>query len=225
VGALDVVMAKKFNWLIHKLANDSIRRAIKQYASGSLIDVGCGTSQYKGFILRNSSVVEYVALDREKRAEIDILGDAYNIPRHGEFDTVLCTSVLEHLEEPVLALEEMNKALRPGGHIILTTNFIWHIHEEPRDFFRYTEYGLRYILERSGYEIVDLEPITGFWVTFGQEFCYYINKFNHYSLLKPFVYILSRFVLFVSLFLESIDKDVSFSSTYIVVAKKKFYGD
>ncbi len=68
-----------------------------------------------------------------------MLATAYEIPlEDGSFDTVLMTEVLEHLEEPARGLAEAGRLLRPGGKLILTTPFMWPLHEEPRDFFRYS---------------------------------------------------------------------------------------
>jgi SAM-dependent methyltransferase len=84
--------------------------------------------------------------------------------------------VLEHLEEPEAAIRECHRVLRPGGTAIYTVPFIWHLHEEPRDFFRYSKYGLRYLFEKVGFEIVELRALSGFWVTFGQLFVYNLYR-------------------------------------------------
>lgn len=89
-------------------------------------------------------------------------------------DTILCTSVLEHLELPWKAIKEMNRILKSNGCIVDTVPLFWHLYEEPRDFYRYTKYGLKYLFEKNGFEIVELKPLSDFWVTFGQELVYYL---------------------------------------------------
>ncbi|KKT52734.1 MAG: Methyltransferase type 11 [Candidatus Yanofskybacteria bacterium GW2011_GWF1_44_227] len=65
----------------------------------------------------------------------------------GKFDIILCTEVLEHLHSPHVAISEMKRVLKVGGKLILTTRFIFPIHDAPGDYFRYTKYGLRYLFK------------------------------------------------------------------------------
>jgi len=79
------------------------------------------------------------------KSKIDLFGTAYNIPVDDNyFDTALCTAVLEHLEETSDVTKETHRVLKAGGYAIYTVPFFWHLHEEPRDFYRYTKYGLKY---------------------------------------------------------------------------------
>ena len=57
---------------------------------------------------------------------------------NASFDCILSTAVLEHLEDPGCALKEASRVLRLGGHVLYTTPLFWHLHEERRDFYRYT---------------------------------------------------------------------------------------
>src|SRR4030095_5709220 len=74
------------------------------------------------------------------------------------FDVVLCTEVLEHLPEPQRALDEMFRVLKPSGTLLLTTRFLFPIHDAPHDYFRFTKYGLRYLLRR--FEILEVREET-----------------------------------------------------------------
>ena len=71
---------------------------------------------------------------------------------------VLCTEVLEHLPEPQKAIDEMFRVLKPGGQLLLTTRFLFPIHDAPHDYFRYTKYGLRHLLRR--FDILELQEET-----------------------------------------------------------------
>ncbi len=53
-----------------------------------------------------------------------------------------------------------------------------HLHEDPRDFYRYSRYGLEHLFRKVGFEIVELEALSGFWLTFGQLFVYHMYRYN-----------------------------------------------
>ncbi len=100
-----------------------------------------------------------VGLDIKRGAGVRIIGDAQALGIvDAAFETVLCTELLEHVPEPQRAIDEMFRVLRPGGELILTTRFLFPIHDAPGDYFRYTKYGLRHLLRR--FEIVELREET-----------------------------------------------------------------
>ena len=68
---------------------------------------------------------------------------------------------------------------------VYTIPLFWHIHAEPWDYYRFTEFGIRHLFEKVGFEILELRAMSGFWVTFATMFCYYIGRF-HRSVLRFF---------------------------------------
>ncbi|HEY5952018.1 MAG TPA: class I SAM-dependent methyltransferase [Kofleriaceae bacterium] len=127
----------------------------RPYARGILLDVGCGVAPYRGFY----SVDRHITCDWpgtvHDRRDIDVYASADALPfARACCDTVLCTEVLEHLKQPAVAIAEAARVLRPGGHLILSVPFLYGIHEQPVDFFRFTEHGLRALLVAN-----DLEPV------------------------------------------------------------------
>ena len=44
----------------------------------------------------------------------------------------------------------------------------WPLHEEPYDFFRFTRHGLVHLLEKAGFETVEIRVNGGDWATLGQ---------------------------------------------------------
>lgn len=175
------------NWLIHGIVDMCIKKAIKSYAKGKMLDVGCGTKPYKK--IAKPYVAEHIGLDHEKtthnKANIDIFAEADSIPLPvNSFNTILATSILEHVEELDKVISEMNRLLKSEGYCIITTPFLWHLHEEPIDFYRYTKYGLKYLFEKNGFEIVELKTLSGFCVTFGQQLVYYLWRFRRGGIVK-----------------------------------------
>ena len=184
---------QSYNWLVHKIVLDHLSKVIPRYARGRLIDIGCRNKPYKA--LTKPVVDEHIGIDHSESLHdlkyVNIIADAYDTTEPDtSCDTILSTSVLEHLERPEEAISEMYRIVKTGGHIILTCPLFWHIHEEPRDFFRYTKYGLRYMFEKVGFEIVEIRPLSGFVVTFAQEFVYYLNLFKRNRMLTYIINIL-----------------------------------
>lgn len=214
------------NWLVKRIAAERLSIALRQYARGALLDIGCGDKPYAE--LTSGLVDSHVGIDHEETlhdaSRIDMFGTAYEIPvADGSFETVLCTSVLEHLEEPSRALAEANRVLAAGGHAICTAPLFWHLHEEPRDFYRYTEYGLTYLFEANGFEVVELVPLSGFLVTFGQELVYYLWRFRKGGKINPLwwvVPLLGTLVQTICYALNNVDRSSSFTWMYLIIARK-----
>ena len=72
----------------------------------------------------------------------EIVGDAQEMPfADATYSTILCTEVLEHIPDPQKAVDEMYRVLKPGGTLILTTRFLFPVHDAPGDYWRFTPYG------------------------------------------------------------------------------------
>ena len=177
------------SFLVARIAGREIETAAKAFFKGKVIDIGCGEKLKRELI--EAYVSGYVGVDHDRSqhdlSEVERIGTAYRLPaRDGEFESVLCTAVLEHLEEPKTALAEAFRVLHPGGYAVYTIPLFWHVHEEPRDFFRYTKYGIDHLFRSAGFQIIGITPLSGFWVTFGSEFNYYLEShMRKWS--KPFV--------------------------------------
>ena len=73
--------------------------------------------------------------------------------RGGAFDAAIHIVTIEHLREPGRALAEIARTLAPGGPLLIAAPHEWEVHQAPHDYFRYTRYGLAYLLEKSGFEV------------------------------------------------------------------------
>jgi len=210
-------------YAVIRISGSLIRQKALKYFSGKLIDIGCGKGIKRGLI--GEYIDDYVGLDHESSPHgtdaIDLVGTAQNIPANDNtFDCALCTAVLEHLQYPQESLKETYRVLKPGGVSLYTAPLIWHLHEKPHDYFRYTQYGLKHLFESAGFSIIELIPLSGFWVTFGTEFSYDLCRFKKW-ILKPVV---NTLVAFVNWMVPKLDRgilrDGRFTWMYMVVARK-----
>ena len=218
-------MAKELkNLLVNRIHDRELARFAERYARGRLIDIGCGTKPYEALLA--PYVTEHLGVDHEgtlhARDRIDLFGSAYRIPADdGEFDTALCTAVLEHLEEPEAALRECHRVLKPGGVALYSVPFIWHLHEEPRDFFRYSRFGLEYLFRKTGFEVLELQALSGFWVTFGQLLVYNLYRYNRGPLRwLRVVDALGLAVQGASYALDRVDRAEQWTWMYMVAARR-----
>lgn len=141
-------------WLTRKITRVHLEQFIIRHASKrKTLDLGSAWSPYAEHFSNR------VSADIEAREGVDVVADAHNLPfADGEFEVVLCSEVLEHLHTPERAVSEMYRVLQPGGELILTTRFMFPMHDVPHDYFRYTETGMRHLF--SKFEIIELEPET-----------------------------------------------------------------
>jgi SAM-dependent methyltransferase len=212
------------NWLVRTRVEKALRAAAPKYFRGRLIDIGCGIKPY-GELLA-PYVDRHIGVDHpgtsHDRSSIDLYGTAYDLPvRDASFESALCTAVLEHVEDPQHALRECFRILVPGGHAVYTVPFIWHLHEEPRDFFRFSKYGPHHLFEKAGFEIVELKALSGFWVTFGQLLVYNLYRANRGPL--RWLRIVDAVGLLIQGFayaLDRIDRTEQWTWMYLVVARK-----
>ncbi|NEU76753.1 class I SAM-dependent methyltransferase [Hassallia byssoidea VB512170] len=140
-------------------------KIIRQHATGLLLDLGCGNVPLYG--IYKDLVQDNICIDwgntLHKNQYLDYEFDLNNVLslESEQFDTILSTDVLEHIAKPELLMSEMARLLKPDGKIILTVPFLYWLHEQPYDFFRYTEFALRMFCKNNNLTLIELEPYGG----------------------------------------------------------------
>ena len=126
------------------------------YVKGKVLDVGCGRRPYEKTLFAGAT--DYIGVDYlSDRSRRNVICSALGLPFAADvFDTVVSTEVLEHLPEPLLALREMRRVLKPAGRLVLSTPMYWPRHDLPCDFFRYPYDGLLHLVKESGLELIKL---------------------------------------------------------------------
>ncbi len=182
------------NWLVWRIGRRHVG-SVAHLAHGRVLDVGCGEMPLRSLFERDG--VRIFGLDHPRslhlNKRIEVFGSALVLPIRSEsIDTVLSLQVLEHVPEPLDMLKEIRRVLRPGGYLILTAPHIWNVHEQPHDYYRYTQYGLEHLLGKAGFEIVEVRPMAGYFVTAAARFCYFLAHFDRWGgqlVVKPLYFI------------------------------------
>lgn len=218
------------SYLHYKYYHRDLFSAFNQYATGKLLDIGCGNKPYQDKL--NDKISEYIGVDIIQSSEnkVDILCPANNIPlESNQFETVISTQTIEHVEDHQGLVNEAYRLLKTNGFFIVSGPMYWPLHEEPYDFFRFTKHGFKYILEKSGFEIVEIKSNGGKWSVAGQALLHALYPQIYY--ISGFKGKLLRFVIKFIGGIKSINKffvfmdnqgtiDYSNTMNYVVIAKK-----
>lgn len=218
---MEPILARPHNWLLHRILQQEVTFVLPRL-KGVCVDVGCGVKPYAALI--RPRCTSYIGIDHPGTLHgdenIDIFANAMSLPLKNETaDSAVALQVMEHIEEPLVLLKEIYRILKDGSYLVVTTPFMWGIHEQPRDFFRYTEYGLRYLLQKAGFEVESIRANTGFWITSGLRLNYYLSRFQRkwnkfifipiYALVQVLVYHLDR--------LDKVERE---TASYTSIARK-----
>lgn len=132
-----------------------------------VLDAGAGEGKYYDELAHT----RYVGIDLSvgdsawDYSHLDALADLIHLPfAQASFEAAVCTQVLEHVPEPSLVLRELFRVLTPGGQLFLSVPQSWYQHQKPYDYYRYTSFGVRYLLEKAGFVVQSIEDMGGyFW--------------------------------------------------------------
>ncbi len=144
---------------------DFVEYYLKKYTEPHylIIDIGCGAAPY-----RKSTEARYIGLDITDRPynessprDIDIMANAMKMPFvNGLFDIVFSVSAFYHIPEPLVALREFLRVLKPGGRLILF-DYNRRIQKtlEKKENIKahlWTQWGLRKLVSMAGFKDCEL---------------------------------------------------------------------
>jgi SAM-dependent methyltransferase len=170
------------HFLVYRGLISDLKKA-SLHAHGRLLDIGCGNKPYE--TLFKDRVTTHVGCDIVQSSDkrVDFICPATKLPFEDQsYNTVLSTQVIEHVDDHGAMLAESFRVLQDGGILILSGPMYWPLHEEPYDYFRFTEHGFRYLLENLGFSEIDVANNGGKWALCGQVLIHTIeNTRLHYN--------------------------------------------
>jgi SAM-dependent methyltransferase len=150
-------------------------------AGGTILDVGGGlrTDPRNDRGVQRKELAEYLKQSKAKYVYLDvvpdynpdIIGDVHNLPyEDNSLDAVLAIALLEHVEDPLKAMNEMHRVLKPGGYLYLYVPFLFYYHPHPgycNDYYRYTLDGVKYLTRKFSHtEIQNVRGAMTTWLNF-----------------------------------------------------------
>lgn len=133
---------------------------ISQYSnmlSGKLLDFGCGAKPYQSLF---ENIETYTGVDYNSdghshtNEQIDFFYDGKTLPFENEqFNSIFTSEVFEHVFNLNEILPELHRVLKKDGRILVTCPFVWEEHEIPNDYARYTQFALKDLLQKNGFEV------------------------------------------------------------------------
>ena len=217
------------NWIVYDI-NDKFLQKYSNSIKGHLVDLGCGEAPYKKYFLQFAD--KYTGVDWSNtlhNSKIDINSNLnVEIDLKDEVaDSIVSISVLEHLLEPQVFLNESFRILKKNGRMLLQVPWQWRLHEIPHDYFRYTPYALKNMFAKAGFNDVKIEATSGFFTTWLVKMNYFthrwvkgpkIIKWSIAIFLIPFW----TFGQLLAPYLDMLDSDWKVETQgYFVLAKKK----
>ncbi len=150
---------------MRKITRKNLEIFLKKHATDQqILDVGAGS------VSTNHSYTQFFpnrhTVDVDPKRMPDTIGDIHKLPfEDGSFGIIVCTEVLEHCHTPHKAISELHRVLKSGGKLILTTRFVYPLHDVPNDYFRFTKYGLQSLFK--DWDIIEIVPETNTFSALG----------------------------------------------------------
>lgn len=214
--------------------NRSFARSMK--TGTRMLDAGAGDAPYKKLFQHVTyESADFEQVDKPYAKSTYVCDLCERIPvEDGRFDYIVFNQTIEHLREPAKALSELFRVLAPGGRMICTAPLFYEEHEQPFDFFRYTQFAHKHLFTQAGFQVERVEWVEGFFGTCGYMFQvmfrYLPAKFQGGPaiafLAAPFIILIKMLSLFAAAAFYRLDlhwkvTHLGFPKNYVVFAEKR----
>lgn len=140
-------------------------KTIKIPDGKSVVDWGRGTKPITKYISGN---YKYLGIDKLDHVGADmVVNISSQVWLKELYDIAFCMEVLEHVESPEVLIQNIKSNLKPTGKLYMSVPFMYPVHS-PEDYWRFTDIGLKLLLERNGFivkQIIPTEDNMGWIVT------------------------------------------------------------
>jgi SAM-dependent methyltransferase len=195
-------------------------------AGARILDAGAGEGQYARYFARQRYCgVDLAVGDRAwDYTRLDAIADLTALPfRAATFDAALLIVTIEHLRDPGCALAELGRTLASDGKLLIAAPHEWETHQAPYDYFRYTRYGLAYLLEKAGLEIAELRVAGGYFRLLARRLLnglqFFTGGLRWLGFIPAAILVIPPALILP--FLDFLDCDRNFTLGYIATARKR----
>jgi SAM-dependent methyltransferase len=186
-----------------------------------VLDAGSGEGRYAKFFARQRYCGVDLAVGDASwdYNRLDAVADLLHLPfPPGAFDASINIVTLEHVSEPARALQEIGSVLKPGARLLIVVPQDWEVHQAPHDYFRYTRYGVRHLLEQAGFGDIHVLAAGGYFRLLSRRLLSGLQFFRGVWIV-PAALLLAPPALALPA-LDFLDRDRSFTLGYICTARK-----
>jgi len=161
----DATQLSPQSWLVASCIARCYQEAFPRYCGGHLLDLGCGKvpfyEAYKSYIRECTCVDWPNSLHKSIHLDMECDLNALIPLDSNTCDTILLSDVLEHIYNPHQLLSECQRILNKNGYLIMNVPFLYWIHEQPYDFYRYTKFALLRMAEEAGFRVCVMRAVGG----------------------------------------------------------------
>lgn len=212
-------------FIIKRRIADYIRKIFTN-SNDKILDIGSGKNPFYHSFMKG----KIVCFDIKKFDKTHVIGDANLLPfKQNSFDKVIMVNSLYYFKNPFKVIERLSKILKKNGKLVIVNPFFYPIHDVPTDKYRFTEFGLKTMLEEH-FKVEKIDALGGFF-TLPAVILHSLIKGLPLIVpkyLKKLVQILSYLVFYIPYLLaqlisllDVLDRSKRFPTYYIAIATRK----